>query len=259
MYVDRAMFLWWRGGKGYWSRRFVSLAVPNPAYWRIVQGRPRSMVGWIPRVNGGSRGNPRPSRYASAFGSRVATASKATPLPVVVDALPTTLTALGAGSRRRFVFRCRAIRSVSIIRPREAELRHGHAAAANDLSDDPCVHVGLERANGGLRRRLRRNDRETHPHVGRLGHLPVFCSPPRVRLAEQGRHLERFRDAEFDVRFEADEVAEPASGDVRHPVDVPASEGPQDPSNLNCGGLEEVLGPRTSGSADLVEHGNRRV
>src|SRR5256712_14118319 len=131
------------------------------------------IVGRIPRVNAGSRWNPRPPRYGTAFGTRVATASKATPLPFVVDALPTTLAALGAGSRRRFVFRCRAIRSVSIIRPSEAELRHGHAAAANDLSDDPCVHAGLERANDGLRRRLRRNDRETHPHVARLGHLPA--------------------------------------------------------------------------------------
>ena len=39
-------------------RRFDSRASPNPAYWRIVQKRPRYMVGWTPRVNGYSPGNP---------------------------------------------------------------------------------------------------------------------------------------------------------------------------------------------------------
>src|SRR2546426_1623516 len=245
--------------KRYLNRRFVSFAVPKPAYWRIVQSRARYIVGWIPRVNGGSPGNPRPSRYASAFGSRIATTSRGRALPVVLDAFPTALARLDAGSRRRVAFRCRAIRSISIVRPREAELRQGRAAAANDLSDDPCVHVGLEGPNDGLRRRLRCNDRETHSHVERLIHFPVFDSPERLQFAEQGRHVERLRDAEFNLRPEADEVAEPASGDVSHPMDVPASEGPQNRSNIDRGRLEEFLAPGTSGSADLVEHGERSV
>ncbi len=36
----------------------VSSAVPNPAYWRMVQRRPRYMVGWTPRVKGYSPGKP---------------------------------------------------------------------------------------------------------------------------------------------------------------------------------------------------------
>src|SRR2546422_3757207 len=246
--------------KRYLNRRFVSFAVPKPAYWRIVQSRPRYIVGWMPRVKGGSPGNPMRSRYASPFGSRVATMSKATPLPVVLDAFPTALAPLGdASRRRRFVFRCRAMGSVSISRPREVELRQGRAAATNDLSDDPCVHVGLEGPNDGFRRRIRYNDRETHSHVERLIHFPVFDSPERLQFAEQGRHAERLRDPEFNLRPEADEVAEPASGDVSHPMDVPASEGPQNRSNIDRGRLEEFLAPGTSGSADLVEHGERSV
>ena len=38
--------------------RFVSSAVAKPAYWRIVQRRLRYIVGWTPRVNGGSPGQP---------------------------------------------------------------------------------------------------------------------------------------------------------------------------------------------------------
>ena len=34
-------------------------AVPKPAYWRIVQRRPRYIVGWTPRVNGNLPGSPR--------------------------------------------------------------------------------------------------------------------------------------------------------------------------------------------------------
>ena len=41
------------------KRSFVASGVPKPAYWRIVQGRPRYMVGWMPRVNGYSPGKPR--------------------------------------------------------------------------------------------------------------------------------------------------------------------------------------------------------
>ena len=36
----------------------VSSAVPNPANWRIVHNRPRYMLGYTPRVNGYSPGNP---------------------------------------------------------------------------------------------------------------------------------------------------------------------------------------------------------
>src|SRR5438445_12334919 len=104
----------------YLNRRFVSLAVPNPAYWRIVQSRARYIVGWIPRVNGGSPGNPRPSRYASAFGARIATTSRGRALPVVLGAFPTALARLDAGTRRRVAFRYRAIRPTSTLRPRVA-------------------------------------------------------------------------------------------------------------------------------------------
>ncbi len=44
----------------YRYRRFVSSAVPKPAYWRMVHRRPRYMVGWIPRVKGYSPGSPSP-------------------------------------------------------------------------------------------------------------------------------------------------------------------------------------------------------
>ena len=40
------------------KRVLVSSAVPKPAYWRMVQKRPRYMVGWMPRVNGNSPGHP---------------------------------------------------------------------------------------------------------------------------------------------------------------------------------------------------------
>src|SRR5207244_1770117 len=38
----------------YWNRRFVSFAVPKPAYCRIVQRRPRYIVARMPRVNDAS-------------------------------------------------------------------------------------------------------------------------------------------------------------------------------------------------------------
>ena len=41
------------------KRSFVASGVPNPAYWRIVHGRPRYIVGWMPRVKGYSPGKPR--------------------------------------------------------------------------------------------------------------------------------------------------------------------------------------------------------
>ena len=34
------------------TARFDSVAVPKPAYWRIVHRRPRYIVGWMPRVKG---------------------------------------------------------------------------------------------------------------------------------------------------------------------------------------------------------------
>jgi hypothetical protein len=36
----------------WWYRSFDSLAVPNPAYWRIVHGRPVYIDAYTPRVNG---------------------------------------------------------------------------------------------------------------------------------------------------------------------------------------------------------------
>ncbi|MBP2687786.1 MAG: hypothetical protein H6Q81_2691 [Deltaproteobacteria bacterium] len=42
----------------YRYRRFDSFASPNPAYCRIVQKRPRYIVGCTPRVKGNSPGNP---------------------------------------------------------------------------------------------------------------------------------------------------------------------------------------------------------
>src|SRR5437016_1556881 len=57
----------------YLNRRFVSFAVPNPAYCRIVHRRPRYIVARTPRVNGGSPGNPIRARNASAVGSWAAT------------------------------------------------------------------------------------------------------------------------------------------------------------------------------------------
>src|SRR2546426_2722560 len=61
------------GDRRYLNRRFVSFAVPNPAYCRIVQRRPRYIVARTPRVNGGSPGNPIRARNAPAVGSWAAT------------------------------------------------------------------------------------------------------------------------------------------------------------------------------------------
>src|SRR5947208_2093281 len=52
----------------YLNRRFVSSAPPNPANIRIVHGRPRYIVGWMPRVKGNSPGFP--SRSSSVFPAR---------------------------------------------------------------------------------------------------------------------------------------------------------------------------------------------
>src|SRR3989338_7936608 len=42
----------------YRKRAFVSAPVPKPAICRIVQSRPRYIVGYGPRVNGGGPGRP---------------------------------------------------------------------------------------------------------------------------------------------------------------------------------------------------------
>ena len=47
-----------RASSRYLKRWLVSAAVAKPAYWRIVQSRPRYIVGWTPRVNGNSPGLP---------------------------------------------------------------------------------------------------------------------------------------------------------------------------------------------------------
>ena len=41
------------------KRALVAAAVPKPAYCRMVQRRPRYIVGWTPRVNGNRPGSPR--------------------------------------------------------------------------------------------------------------------------------------------------------------------------------------------------------
>ncbi len=42
----------WPAASRWWNRALVSAAVPNPAYCRMVQRRPRYIEGWMPRVNG---------------------------------------------------------------------------------------------------------------------------------------------------------------------------------------------------------------
>ncbi len=60
----------WPASRSARNRAFVSSAVPNPAYWRIVHSRPRYIVGCGPLVNGYSPGPPscvsasQPSRWA---------------------------------------------------------------------------------------------------------------------------------------------------------------------------------------------------
>ncbi len=49
-------------------RALDSAAVPNPAYCRIVHGRPVYIVGYTPRVNGNAPGSP--SRSAGSQPSR---------------------------------------------------------------------------------------------------------------------------------------------------------------------------------------------
>src|SRR3990172_12525848 len=54
----------------YLNRAFVSSAPPNPLNIRIVHGRPRYIVGWMPRVNGYSPGAPRSFPGSNAGMSR---------------------------------------------------------------------------------------------------------------------------------------------------------------------------------------------
>jgi hypothetical protein len=49
----------WPAARRCRKRAFVSAAVPKPAYWRIVQRRPRYIVGWTPRVKGNRPGSAR--------------------------------------------------------------------------------------------------------------------------------------------------------------------------------------------------------
>src|SRR5437867_3797655 len=87
-----------------WSRRyryraFDSSADPKPAYSRIVQRRPRYIVGYTPRVNGGSPGNPRSRWYSRLFRSPCVYRSlRGTPLNV----LPSDAGSGGGGAGRDF-------------------------------------------------------------------------------------------------------------------------------------------------------------
>src|SRR5881397_1431933 len=140
----RPSFPW---AKRYLNRRFVSFAVPKPAYWRIVHRRPRYIVARIPRVNGGSPGNPRRFRYSPTLRSRgLVTTSNGRPLPVVLAEVPTASAAFVAGAERRFVFRRVAIGFLSVAGPGEAERGHGDSGPANDLPHYSGVHVGTQRA-----------------------------------------------------------------------------------------------------------------
>jgi len=49
----------WPWAMRYLKRAFVSIGVPKPTYWRMVQTRARYISGWIPRVKGYSPGSPR--------------------------------------------------------------------------------------------------------------------------------------------------------------------------------------------------------
>ena len=57
-----------RAGSG--SAGSTRAAVPKPAYWRIVQSRPRYIVGCTPRVNGNSPGQPELARRSRTAASR---------------------------------------------------------------------------------------------------------------------------------------------------------------------------------------------
>src|SRR5206468_12973409 len=66
----------------YLNRLLVSSPVPNPAIWRIVQRRPRCIVGYGPRVNGQRPGSPMSLDGVSATSSGVSTRCTGSPEPV---------------------------------------------------------------------------------------------------------------------------------------------------------------------------------
>src|SRR5204862_7370925 len=81
---------------------------PKPAYWRIVQRRPRYIVARAPRVKGGSPGNPSvAAKSAGEWWGGVRTTSKGRALPVLPDAVngADRPCSRSAGDRGRF-FRC---------------------------------------------------------------------------------------------------------------------------------------------------------
>src|SRR5437660_2336794 len=144
----------------YWNRRFVSFAVPKPAYCRIVHRRPRYIVARMPRVYGGSPGNPiLEEKSATDAFAGVTTTSRGRPLPVCPDAVVGGDGSFLGFERDFFVLRRvtmaverrtnggREIRISSVRRPGEAEGRYGDALAANDAADDPGLHVGPEGAD----------------------------------------------------------------------------------------------------------------
>src|SRR5688572_6439183 len=68
-----------------WSSRYLylwfdSAALPKPAYCRIVHGRPRYMVGWMPRVNGKLPGTPIAEASSSGRSAGVRTMLGSTPV-----------------------------------------------------------------------------------------------------------------------------------------------------------------------------------
>ena len=48
----------WPLAMRYLKRLLVSAALPNPVYWRMVYGRWRYIIGWMPRVYGYPPGSP---------------------------------------------------------------------------------------------------------------------------------------------------------------------------------------------------------
>src|SRR6184192_247588 len=139
----------------YWNRRFVSFAVPKPAYCRIVQRRPRYIVARMPLVNGGSPGNPilEAKSRANSFAGVRAT-SRGRPLPVCPDAVVggdvsfvgfegsfvgLRRVAMAVERRTNGRTRDKDFFSTTTRRVRGGD---GDAFAANDASDDPSLNVG---------------------------------------------------------------------------------------------------------------------
>src|SRR5438309_1809784 len=252
----------------YWNRRFVSFAVPKPAYCRIVQRRPRYIVARMPLVNGGSPGNPilEAKSRANSFAGVRAT-SRGRPLPVCRVAL--------VGGEFSFVglkgssSACvespwrsnvaptggREIRISSVRRPGESEGGHGDAFAANDASDDPSLNVGTQGADHVLRILLRRDEGEAHSHVEGLIHLAALDPAELGEGAEDRGRLERIGDPELHVGLEPDQIPHTPSRDVRHPVDGRAAQGAEDRADVDRGRLQQLLAPRSAASADRIKNG----